>query len=191
VEPRFEPVFIGPSRAGKSTLAPLVADALGLPVVKVDRLRWHYYERWGFTRAESDRISADQGFAAVLRVWKPYEISLVEAVFADYEDCVFDFGAGLAIFDEEGHAERFRAAIHPFRNVVLVLPSADDEESIRVLWERSPKYDPAVHKGGFFDFPRYEVTHPLPREVATHLLCTNSRPPEECARDLVERLAQP
>jgi hypothetical protein len=190
VESRFEPVLIGPSRAGKSTLAPLVADAVGLPVVKVDRLRWQYYEGWGFSRAESDRINAEQGFAAVLRVWKPYEIRLVEAAFADHRDCVFDFGAGFAMFDDAGHAERLRAAMRPFRNVVLVLPSADDEEAIRVLWERSPKYDPAIHKGEFFDFPRYEVTHPLPREVATGVLYTDGRSPEDCAGELVGRLVR-
>lgn len=190
MEPRFEPVFIGPSRAGKSTLAPLVAGALGLRVLKVDRIRWAYYERWGLSRAESDRVNAEEGFAAVLRVWKPYEIRLVEAVLVDHRDCVFDFGAGFAIFDDEGYAERLRLAIRPFRNVVLVLPSSDDEESIRVLWERSPKYDPSVHKGEFFDFPRHEVTHALPREVATHVVFTNGRVPAECAGELIGRLAR-
>jgi hypothetical protein len=189
MEPRYEPVFIGPSRAGKSTLAPLVAEALGLPVVKVDRLRWQYYERWGFTRAVSDRISAEEGFAAVLRVWKPFEIRLVEAVFADFRDCLFDFGAGFAMFDDEDHAMRLRAAM--FQNVVLVLPSRDEKESIRVLWGRSPKYDPAVHKGGFFDFPRYEVRHPLPRAVATRVLYTEGRSPGECAQEVVRGLVPP
>jgi hypothetical protein len=167
-----------------------VATALGLPVVKVDRLRWQYYDL-GFSRAESDRIYAEQGWKATLDRWRPYEIRLTEAVFADFADCVFDFGAGFAMHDDEERATRFRVALRPFRNVVLVLPSEDDEESIRVLWDRSPKYDPAIHKGEFFDFPRYEVRHPLPREVATHELFTEGRLPERCAAEIVTRLVRP
>lgn len=187
---RFEPVLIGPSGAGKSTLAPLLGEALGLAVCKVDRLRWEYYERWGLTRAESDRVSAEQGWAATLELWRPYEIRLTETLLDERLDCVFDFGAGFAHHDDPERAARFRAALHPFRNVILVLPSEDVEEAVRVLWDRSrQKYDPAIH-GEFFDFPRYEVMHSLPREVATIVLYEEGRTPEECAAEVVGRLAQ-
>ncbi len=190
MDTRLEPVFIGPSRAGKSTLSVLVGEALGLPVCKVDRLRWEYYERWGLSRAESDRVYAEQGWAATLQLWRPYEIRLTETLFDERQDCVFDIGAGFAHHDDPERAARFRAALGPFRHVILVLPSEDVEEAVRVLWDRSPKYDPAIH-GEFFDFPRYEVVHPLPREVATIVLYAEGRTPEECAEELVARLVRP
>lgn len=169
----------------------LVGERLGLSVVKVDRLRWQYYERWGFTRAESDRIRAEEGLTALLRTWKPYEIRLVEALVVEHRDCVFDFGAGFSYYDDSDQARRLRTALRPFRNIVLVLPSPGEEESIRALRSRYTAEELERHKHASIDFPRYDVLHSLPREVAKHILYTEGRTPDECVDELLPRLLGP
>ncbi len=40
---RSELILIGPIRAGKSTLAALIAEKTGLPQCSMDSYRWQYY----------------------------------------------------------------------------------------------------------------------------------------------------
>jgi adenylate kinase family enzyme len=41
-------LFIGPVRAGKSTVVHLVAARLKLPHISLDELRWSYYREIGY-----------------------------------------------------------------------------------------------------------------------------------------------
>ena len=46
--PKTPILFIGPVRAGKSTLARLVAARLKLTHVSLDDIRWQYYREIGY-----------------------------------------------------------------------------------------------------------------------------------------------
>ena len=50
-------VLIGPSASGKSTLAPLLAQQLGLEHVQLDEIRWRYYDEIGFDHAHAAKLS--------------------------------------------------------------------------------------------------------------------------------------
>jgi len=70
------------------------------------------------------------------RYWKPFEIHAVERVLQDYSDCIFDFGAGHSVYENENFSGRLKAALAGYRNVILLLPSAILNESKTILESR-------------------------------------------------------
>jgi hypothetical protein len=130
-------VLVGPQGAGKSTVGYLLAERLGLRNVPLDLVRWGYYFAGGFDLAEEGRRIRAEGPLARFDYWKPFEADAVERVIADYPDAVIDFGAGHSHYD--GHLELFAraaAALERADHVILLLPSPDPEESLRVVMER-------------------------------------------------------
>jgi hypothetical protein len=112
---------------------------------------------------------------------------MVERVLAEHRDCVFDFGAGHTIFDDPAQIDRIQRALSPFRTVVLLMPSPDLEESVRVLRERSGEW--VADGTPYFDFPRYEAKHPLNRSLATLTVYTEGRTPLECRDQILPSIA--
>jgi hypothetical protein len=186
---RSEIVFIGPRAAGKSTLAALLGERLALPVVALDRVKWDYFRALGCDEAEAGRIREAQGFWAMTRWLQPYAIAMVERVLEDHRDCIFDFGAGHTMYDDPAFVSRIHAALTPFRNVVLVLPSPAEDESIRVLTERVGPFTIPPH-WVFVDIPAYEVRQPSNRTLASLTVYTHGRTPEQTCDDLLRQLAE-
>ena len=59
-------LFIGPVRAGKTTLARLVANQLNLQHVSLDDLRWSYFREIGYDDELAKQIRLQGGFLAVM-----------------------------------------------------------------------------------------------------------------------------
>lgn len=179
-------VLIGPMAAGKSTLAAAVAARIGAPHVPLDAVRYYYYLKQGFRLA--DQLAAPD-FAAVCRLWKPFEIGAAEQVVTEFADAVIDFGAGQAHYTDPERRRRLRAALGPLPNVVLLMPSADLDEAERLCNERDrarlgPQYDP-----GRAAMARAFVRSESFREVAKHTVITGGRPVEASLEELVAKLA--
>ena len=128
-------VLIGPVRTGKSTLGKLIAEQLGIPQVSLDEIRWQYYREIGFDESLANEIREKGGFLAVVYYWGLFSAYSVERLLSDHKNCVFDFGAG--IFESDEMFRRVEEALARYPNVVLVLPSPDIEESLRILEERN------------------------------------------------------
>jgi hypothetical protein len=76
--------------------------------------------------------------------------------------CVFDFGAGHSVYEDPALFARARAALAPFANVVLLLPSPDPDESVL----RRRQRDGECADGGL-DFHEHFVRHPSNRALAS------------------------
>lgn len=126
-------LLIGPICAGKSTVSALLAEKLAIPHYAVDEQRWDLYREIGYSEDEASRIAHAEGILGVLRYWKPFEVHAVERVLAAQSGCVIDFGAGHSVYEDPALFQRVQAAFAPHPHVVLLLPSPDIDESIRVL----------------------------------------------------------
>ncbi|MFO7167040.1 MAG: shikimate kinase [Chloroflexota bacterium] len=176
-------VLIGPIGTGKSTVGKLLAERLGRQQLAVDKVRWEYYKEIGWSEEEQRRIAEQGGAEAMLDYWKPFEVHAVERILAEHRGKVIDFGAGHSVYEQPEHMERARAALAPFRNVVLLLPSPDKDESVAILRDRmTDRIDGS-------DLNRYLLAHRLPRELATITVYTAGKTPEQTAEEILGRLA--
>src|SRR3954468_12300415 len=117
---RTEPVLIGPICVGKTSVAAVLADMLGLRAVAVDDCAADYYSRApGFDPARADELERNQGYIARYRYREPIYPWLLGQVFADYHDCVFDLGAGHTCLLDNSLEPDVQVQLEPFSNVIL------------------------------------------------------------------------
>ncbi len=177
---RSEVILIGPIGAGKSTLAALVAGKTGLPQCSMDRYRWQYYAEIGYDLKHAKELGKQHGFGAIYDYWQPFEAHAVQRLLAEHSNCVIDLGAGHSVFEDPQLFERAREALAPYRNVVLVLPSADENESIEVLARRAQSASQDV-----LELNAHFVRHHSNRSLAKHVVYTNGKTPEETADEVM------
>ncbi|MDQ3908293.1 MAG: shikimate kinase [Acidobacteriota bacterium] len=172
-------ILIGPVKAGKSTLAKLLSARLGLPRCSLDR-HLGYYREAGYDESRADRIISREGLEGVYRYRKPFDLAVVERVLAENDGCVFDFGACHSVYEDARLLTRARGLLRPYRNVVLVMPSRDAAESVRVLKGRG-----CLTTVGGFDLCVHFVKHPANFELAKFVVYTEGKTPEESRDEIL------
>ncbi len=184
-------VIIGPMAAGKTTVSQLVAARLRSPHVALDDVCRGYYEEAGYDRAHVEELLASQGEAECMKYVRPFYVSAVQRVLEDHAGAVLDFGAGHVVHDDPSLFESVSAALAPHPNVILLLPSADLDESIAILQDRllervaeyaewGEDYSWAIAEN------RHFILHPSNRRLAKVTVYTKDRSPEETCQEIVQ-----
>lgn len=118
-----------------------------------------------------------------MRYWKPFEAYAVERLLLEHTNCVIDFGAGHSVYDDPLLFQSVQKALSPYPNVVLLLPSSDLEESIRILNERNQHLPDDIRSTN-----EYFVKHLSNNELAKLTVYTKLKPPEETCREILRRI---
>jgi len=183
-------ILIGPMYAGKSTVARLVAERLGIPRVCMDHVRFDYYKEIGYDEQHAKELEKSGGFGALCAYWKPFEAHAVERLLADHahERCVIDFGAGHSVYEDEELLQRVGLAVRTHK-VILLLPSPDEEESLRILTERRDVKHPQM-AGQPSTVNEHFLRHPSNRMLANMVVYTREHSPDQTADEVI-RLIQP
>ena len=184
-------ILIGPMSAGKSTIGKLLAEKLGLPQLAVDENRWEYYEEIGFDKALEAKIASEQGMVGLLRYWKPFEAYAVERVLAEHSGCVIDFGAGHSVYEDDALFARVQSALNPYPNVILLLPSANLDESAKILNDRFAQLlerEGVELDSNLFDVNEHFIKHPSNHKLAKMTIYTNGKSPEETCDEILGKL---
>ena len=188
-------ILIGPMSAGKSTVARLLADKLGLPHYQLDEDRWAYYNEIGYDQARVSEIARHgEGLLGVLRYWKPFEAHAAERVLQDHSGSIIDFGAGHSVYEDEALFARVERTLAPYPNVVLLLPSPDLDESVAILNERflrmieeeGVQVDPVV-----LQMNEHWTKHPSNFRLSKIVVYTNGKTPQDTCDEIVRRLQPP
>lgn len=173
-------ILIGPIRTGKSTIGKLLAEKLGLPKCSMDELRWGYYKEIHYDEERAQQIKEKEGFLGLYRYWKPFEAYAVERLLSEHRNCVIDFGGGHSVYEDDKLFHRVKGILQPYRNIVLILPSPDLEESIQILNERN---------GGIVsnevDFNEHFVKHPSNQALAKFVVYTKDKSLEETGDEIL------
>ncbi|HLJ69132.1 MAG TPA: shikimate kinase [Chloroflexota bacterium] len=176
-------ILIGPVNAGKSTLAPLLAEALGVDHVSLDDLSWGYLQEAGYEEEVAREHFERGGQAGALDYIVQFYPSAVERIVEEYSRSVIELGAGHTVYDDPTDLARVKAALAPHPNVVLLLPSPDLGKSIRILNARQGNPHPEIVQMN----ARF-VRHPSNHELATITVYTSDRTPEATCREILTRL---
>ncbi|MGH2582124.1 MAG: shikimate kinase [Anaerolineales bacterium] len=184
-------ILIGPMCAGKSTVAKLLAESLGIENFAVDDHRWNYYEQTDYDKAKAARIIEAEGMVALLNYMKPFEAFAVEKIMAEKSNCVIDFGAGHSVHEDETLFKRVRDALSQCQNVVLLLPSADLDESTQILNARFTELlqrEVGSVDPNLLDLNEHFVKHPSNHTLAKLVVYTNGKSPDETANEIIGRV---
>ena len=157
-------VLLGPERAGKGTVGPLLAEALGLPLVHLWSVCPPYWREIGFDAALQQQAAERGGMEGVYRYMLPFDAHAVQRGLVEHPACVLELGAPQSVYDDPAILAQVRQALHPCENIVL-LPSPDIEESFRILEEHCP---PASEN----EFNDRVLAHHAEGELARHTLST-------------------
>lgn len=188
---RDEVVLIGPVGAGKSTQGRLLSSVLGLAHHDLDALSWSYYADAGYTVEEFTRRASTEGFTTVHRWMCPARAYAVERILDDAPGGVLTFGAGHSHIEDPEQFERVASALAAFRNVILLLPSADLTRSVQVLRERSVRERDTdwIHDG--YDFFDHWVRDPCNSRLARRTIYTDGRSPDDTRDEILAWVRRP
>lgn len=182
-------VLIGPIRAGKSTIAQLLSDKLGIGRVCLDDLRWKYYREIGYKDDLAKSIRQTGGFVAVAFYWSQFNAYAVERVLAEHQNNIIDFGAVHSVYESKELFTRVKVALAPYQNVILILPSSDTDESIKILNERTKDLTNSFNQG--FNWNEYFVYHPSNYELAKFTVYTTGKSPNQTCEEVISIINSP
>jgi len=132
-------ILIGPYGVGKGTLAELISQKLGWSEYSLDlESECYLKERPDYEKLQEKR----NDWGLISPEWQHYDAYMVERCLTEHskaeENWVIDFGAGHSVYEDEEILAGVQQIVAP-HSVVLILPSRDHEESLRILLERTRK----------------------------------------------------
>jgi shikimate kinase len=178
---KSEIILIGPIRSGKTTIAELLYANTLLPHRSMDLLRWKYFEEIGYNRHVANEKFHKEGFWELYRYWKPFEAHAVKRILEDFKECIFDFGGSQTVHEDDRLFKQVRESLEPYPHVILLMPTPDQEESIKILHARNhyaPEDQWAVNE--------LFVRHHSNYELAKHIVYTEGKTPEDTSAEVLQ-----
>lgn len=176
-------ILIGPISAGKSTIGSLLASKLSLFQCSMDERRWDSYKEIGYDEELAKYKRQTEGFWGIYQYWKPFEAYAVERLLSEHQQCVIDFGAGHSVYEDAVLFQRVKQALSPYPNVVLLIPSPNVDESVKILNERN-EYVP----NGKPNINEHFVRHHSNYQLAKFTVYTKDKTPKETCDDILKLL---
>jgi hypothetical protein len=183
-------VLIGPTGVGKSTVGDLLAKHLAVPLVSLDRIRFGYYEERSYD-ADKARDLRRRNFEELIQYWQPFDAHAVTRALSDFEHCVFDFGAIHSVYEDPDLFQQVAGALAPYPYVILLLPTSDPDESVRLLFERGASGTTELSEQDQVMWRRIIerfVKHPSNYRLAKQIVYTSGKQPVDIVADILSLL---
>ncbi|KAL7929862.1 hypothetical protein V8C35DRAFT_314502 [Trichoderma chlorosporum] len=172
-------ILIGPEGSGKSTIGRIIAQTLSQELYSLDRHRDELYAPYDYDKDFAAKIYEEQGLWPFYQHWKTFEYKAVVHILQNarqegdlFYGKVLDFGAGHSVFENPQELENIATLMEPYKNVILVIPSDDVEEVVKITEAR---------RGHELGLNKHFVEHPSNKRLAKHVIYTKDMTAEECA----------
>ncbi|MBS1983841.1 MAG: hypothetical protein JST16_06690 [Bdellovibrionales bacterium] len=158
-----------------------MAKITGVPNVPMDKVRWYYYFKDGYS-LETER--ALPSFTATLAYWKPFEVKAIRRILTEFPQAILDFGAGHSYFTDSDQFDEVKSLLEPLPNVFLLLPSANKEQSLAICNQRLE-----ARKGQALDITEIDanrnfIFHESNYKLAKHIVYTQHQTAEQVAEEI-------
>ena len=180
-------LLIGPVCAGKTSVLPFVATGLGTSGVDLDEVAETYYEEVGYGRSRLHEVGAQLGDLGAYRWWQGGHPHAVRRVLEDHRDAVIALGAGHTVFVDPVLQAEVSELLRP-HTVVLLLPSPDLEESVRVVRQRALDTRGMSWIMDGHDVIDEWIKGPQNAQLADVTVFAGDRSPAEIAHEVLARL---
>lgn len=166
-------LLIGPMGTGKSTISKQLHDEINLPRISLDdreQLKHIYKDRDKFKN------------------FKEFEFYLTSTLLTSLkEPAIIDFGGGHSVYENPIMFDMMKHLMGKFRNVELLIPSENKEESLRIVNERmADRNGDGPHNA--FATNKHFIESPCNYELATNIVHTKGLLPEEISKIIVEQI---
>lgn len=94
---------------------------------------------------------------------------------------IVDFGAGHSVYEDLQTFNEVKRELKKFSNIILLLPSVNIEESLRIMAQRST---------GNYSTNEKFIMSQCNRELATMTVYENNRNPNQIANEIIENIKE-
>lgn len=163
-------ILIGPMGTGKSTIGKILAEKENRQQISFDKRR-QFQELYKREKRFNN--------------FKNFEFALTGTILSSLKNpSIIDFGAGHSIYEEPELKEKMKEMCSEFKNIVLLMPTEDKEESREILLKRR-----RFEIGSKKDRDNWHfITAPDNYELATDIIYENERTPEEISEEILDRI---
>lgn len=180
---RKEPILIGPTGAGKTTISKLYAEQTETKCIALDKVRFEYYRELNYNEEYVNKHRKNN-LEEILPYWEPFNAHAVKRTLEDYADCIFDFGAIHSVYDDPIFFANVQKFLSPFPHVFLLLPVSDTEQNIELLFKRGEtfynKNNPQMWRRIIERF----VKSPCNSQLAKYTIYTEGKNPETIVQEM-------
>jgi hypothetical protein len=170
-------ILIGPMGVGKTTTGLLMSQKLQVQSICLDDISLYYYYKQGYSVATANQLMQERGPVGMYAYMKPLDANSVIQMLNDFNQCVFDLGAGQSVYEDEALFEQIQQALGPYENVVLLIPASDHAESLAYLLNRAGEMGitPTDEQVALL---KHFIEHPSNWKLAKHVIFIKDKNPE-------------
>lgn len=190
-------LLIGPMCAGKTTIFNLLQSTLykeldlmrNLATLRTDIIFRRYLKRTEYDFLLHEKFNLEDEVKG-LEYFQGYNFDFTLSLLEEIKTpMLIEFGGTSTLTFGSLERERLKEVFKRFKNVVLLLPVKDKEESVKILqrrWENSKRVNSSLAN----EINRKIVYDPFNEEISTIIVYTEGRSIEEIVNEIIEKVKE-
>lgn len=166
-------ILIGPIGVGKTTVSNILSKDTGMKVCHIDDIRNSYFIKLGYSRIIAFLKLRFKGELSLYRYWKKFEVYSLENIMSDHPNHIIDCGAGFSVYEKQEYFDKAKRVFSKYGKVILLVPTCDKEDSIRLLEERAQS-----------ELNRLFIMNDSNEKLKDYVIYTDGKKPQEVANEI-------